>query len=200
MNKYHLHPSQILGFHSCDKKVGLKVLNGKEGLTPSENKWDWLGHGIYFWEHNPFRALQYAQDVASGSQKAKAKIETPFVIGCIIDLGLCLSLTEPSNFSLLKGSFNSLKSTFEKDNLAMPKNIDNSRILDCAVFMQLHKLLELRNWPPYDTIRGAFPEGKPIYNGCAISNQTHIQICVRNPKAILGYFLPLPIKQVNPNL
>ena len=52
----------------------------------------------------------------------------------------------------------------------------------------------------YDTVRSAFPEGDPIYDGCAIPDQTHIQICLRNPACILGYFLPIPVKEVNPNL
>ena len=27
---------------------------------PSENEFDWLGHGIYFWEHSPERARRWA--------------------------------------------------------------------------------------------------------------------------------------------
>jgi len=93
MRKYNALPSYILAFHSCDREVGLNVLNGADHLRPSENQWDWLGHGIYFWEHNPLRALEYAKKVANGEQKGKSTISTPFVIGCIIDLGNCLNLT-----------------------------------------------------------------------------------------------------------
>ena len=200
MYKYTSIRSHILGFHGCDKETGLKVLNGIEKLKPSQNKWDWLGNGIYFWEHNSMRAFQYAKDVAEGKQKAKAKIEIPFVIGCIIDLGRCLNLTEPSQYTIVKESYHSLKSTYKHTGQKLPENIGSARFLDCAVFMHMHYLLELRGHPPYDTIRGAFPEGKAIYEGCAIKDQTHIQICVRNTDSILGYFLPLPIKKVNPYL
>jgi len=100
MRKYNSLPSYILAFHSCDREVGLKVLNGKDQLRPSQNEWDWLGYGIYFWEHNPLRAYEYAKDVTEGDQKAKGKIYTPFVIGCIIDLGNCLNLTEPATMRL----------------------------------------------------------------------------------------------------
>lgn len=200
MYRYTTLPSHILGFHSCDREVGLKVLNGNDHLKPSQNKWDWLGHGIYFWEYNPIRALQYANDVAEGKQKATAKIKTPFVIGCIIDLGRCLNLTEPSQYTLLNETYKNLKTTYEQTGEAMSENKGDARILDCAVFMHMHYLLERRDHPPYDTIRGAFPEGKAIYEGCAIKDQTHIQICVRNTDSILGYFLPLPIKKVNPYL
>ena len=42
---YH-QPFQVAGFHSCDKEVGLKVLNGEMDLNLSVNPWDWLGGGI----------------------------------------------------------------------------------------------------------------------------------------------------------
>ena len=200
MRRYTTLPSHILGFHSCDKEIGLKALNGKTQLKPSKNKWDWLGHGIYFWEHNPHRALEYAKAVAEDKQRAKAKIKTPFVIGCIIDLGKCLNLTEPSNYALIRESYKTLKATYERIGQELPKNEGGARILDCAVFMNLHYMLSKRDIPSYDTVRGAFSEGKPIYEGCAIDDKTHIQICVRNTEAILGYFLPFPIKDVNPNL
>ena len=89
-------------FHSCDKEVGLKVLNGKAELKPSTNPWDWLGDGIYFWEQNPERALQYAMESSQNVQFNKKPIKTPFVIGAIIELGNCLNLVEPESllFSL----------------------------------------------------------------------------------------------------
>jgi len=44
------HPLQVFGFHSCDREVGLAILNGEMDLNASNNIWDWLGGGIYFWE------------------------------------------------------------------------------------------------------------------------------------------------------
>jgi len=41
---YH-QPFQVIGFHSCDKEVEIKVLNGDLELKPSDNLWDWLGGG-----------------------------------------------------------------------------------------------------------------------------------------------------------
>lgn len=200
MHQYVTLSSHILGFHGCDRETGLKVLNGEAQLKPSKNEWDWLGQGIYFWEHNPKRALEYAIAVAEGRQRATAEIKTPFVIGCIIDLGRCLNLTEPSNYTLIRESYSSLKAAYELAKQELPKNNGGARILDCAVFMNLHYMFEERGIPAYDTVRGAFPEGKPIYKGCAINDKTHIQICVRNAETILGYFLPFPVKKVNPNL
>jgi len=36
--------------------------------------------------------------------------------------------------------------------------------------------------------RGVFVEGEPLYPGAAIQKFNHIQVCVRNPDCIKGYF------------
>ena len=85
---YEYQPSFVLGFHGCEERIGEKILSGKEPhLLPSEKKYDWLGHGIYFWEGNPSRALAWAEQ-----RKAEKKIKNPFVLGAIIDLRHCLDL------------------------------------------------------------------------------------------------------------
>ena len=104
---YH-QPSQVFGFHSCDKAVGFSVLNGNDQLWPSVNSWDWLGPGIYFWEQNPGRALLYAEESAAGKQKNKVQIKTPFVIGAIIELGHCLNLLEPVSIQIVKDAISKI--------------------------------------------------------------------------------------------
>ena len=42
----------------------------------------------------------------------------------------------------------------------------------------------------FDSTRGVFTEGGPIYNGAEIFEKTHIQICIRNSNCIKGFFLP----------
>lgn len=79
-------PFQITGYHSCDRDlVGIPALNGKLNLNPSNNPWDWLGEGIYFWELNPGRALEYAIESVSGEQFNKIPIKTPFVLGTTLN-------------------------------------------------------------------------------------------------------------------
>ena len=49
---YSKRSGLIVGFHGCDKSIRDKVLtNPEEGLKPSNNIYDWLGSGIYFWNH-----------------------------------------------------------------------------------------------------------------------------------------------------
>ncbi len=193
-------PFQITGFHSCDKKVGMDVLNGKYGLRSSSNPWDWLGGGAYFWEQNPYRALDYAEECAKGSQKFSGNIETPFVIGAIIELGNCLNLLEPKSIIIIKKAYDGLKELFSQSGDPMPINKGANRALDCAVIQYVHQINIASNNPPYDTIRSSFNEGGEVYPTSHFTERLHIEICVINPEAIKGYFLPRPIDEFNPYL
>ena len=50
--------SIAIGYHGCDRKVGESLLAGKSAIRFSENSYDWLGHGAYFWESDLTRARQ----------------------------------------------------------------------------------------------------------------------------------------------
>jgi len=52
------------------------------------------------------------------------------------------------------------------------------------------KLAESTENRTFDTVRGAFWEGGLVYPGSEIATQSHIQIAVRNPDCVLGYFKP----------
>ena len=47
---YSSRPGLIIGFHGCDESVVHDVVNRKIDLKESQNNYDWLGHGVYFWE------------------------------------------------------------------------------------------------------------------------------------------------------
>lgn len=196
---YH-QPFQITAFHSCDKEIGLKVLNGELPLRPSDNIWDWLGSGIYFWEQNPARALEYAIECATGKQKNKIRIQTPFVIGAIIELGNCLNLLEPLSLNIVKEAHAGLELAVKESGEKMPVNKGANRALDCAVIKYLHGVRDTSNELPFDTIRSSFQEGGELYPGSNFTTKLHIEICVRNQELIKGYFLPMPIKEFNPYL
>jgi hypothetical protein len=86
---HQLAASFILGYHGCDKAVGERILKG-EPFKQSNNDYDWLGPGIYFWEANPLRGLDFAREA---KKRHALNIERPFVIGAVTSLGLCLDLT-----------------------------------------------------------------------------------------------------------
>lgn len=193
-------PFEILGYHGCDLPVGVRILNGLEGLQPSTNNWDWLGHGVYFWEHNPQRALEYAKDVADGNLRNKTKVTRPFVLGAIVELGNCLNLTEPISVEILKLGYEFLLDMLETTGSSLPENTGNIRRLDCAVIQSIHQSRRNVGEPKFDTVRSVFFEGQTVYPNANFHSQNHIQICVINTKLIKGYFLPLPQSQYNPFL
>jgi hypothetical protein len=159
-----------------------------------------LGGGIYFWEQNPFRALEYAIESSQRKQFNNIPIKTPFVIGALIDLGNCLNLTESSSIKVLISAYKILKETQEEAGRELPVNRKNNRALDCDVIEYIHESNLLPNRQPYDTVRCAFPEGEAAYPTSFISSRLHIQICVRNSGAIKGFFLPQLMSIFNPFL
>jgi hypothetical protein len=193
-------PFEITAFHSCDRSVGLRILNGEDDLITSENEWDWLGPGIYFWEQNPGRALEYAIECAAGQQKNRTRIKTPFVIGAVIELGKCLNLLEPGSIDVVKKAHDWLVETCNEDGKSMPVNKGAFRKLDCSVIKYVHHTTNHKGLPPYDTVRSAFNEGSQIYPNSNFCDRLHIEICVRSPHLIKGYFLPRPISEFNPFL
>jgi len=62
------------------------------------------------------------------------------------------------------------------------------RNLDCAVIESLHEYNEQTEKKAYDAVRGAFIEGRELYPYAGFRKENHIQICVRNPNCIKGYF------------
>lgn len=189
---YEYQPSFILGFHGCRKSVGESILNGAEShLKPSEKKWDWLGHGIYFWEGNLARAWEWAYD-----RKAEGKIDEPFVLGAIIDLRHCLDLFDREAMRQVAATHDTLKGVFNRAGQEMPVNFGKTpdkagRQLDCLVMNALHFFRNESKQPEYDSVRGPFLEGEPIYEGAGFRSHSHIQICVRKEACIKGYFRPI---------
>lgn len=190
----------IIGYHSCDKELGLRLINGADELKPSINTWDWLGEGIYFWEDDPARALQYATENAAGKQKNQKAAQTPFVIGAVIDLGKCLNLVEIESLEILKEVHEGLSKVMQTAEKPMPINNGKNRALDCAVINYIHQSNDADSKEAYDSIRCAFPEGDAAFEGSFITSRLHIQLCIRSVDVIKGYFLPKPIGKFNPNL
>jgi hypothetical protein len=188
----------VTGYHSCDREVGLRMLTGKDHLRSSNNPWDWLGPGIYFWEHNPFRALQYGVACARNQQKFNGKITHPLVLATSIELGHCLDLTEPNSVNILKEAYKMLKRKLRLAGEKMPVNKGANRSLDCAVIRHLQESNKIDGLPPYDTVRSPFPEGKRIYKQANFTVGLHIEICVINSDKIVGYYLPQPVEKYNP--
>lgn len=194
---YSSLPNLIIGFHGCDRSVFEKILYDHEPFKGSTNAYDWLGNGMYFWEQNLERAWEWAK---SGVTNPKLSIKEPAVLGAVIDLGYCLNLLDSNNIQILKKQFAifSLRMELSGEHLPENKNVKGDtnlklRYLDCAVIEDLHSHRGKNGFRAYDSVRGCFWEGNPIYPNAGFMEQSHIQICVRNPNCIKGFFAPKDI-------
>ncbi|MBR6371981.1 MAG: hypothetical protein IKS20_02250 [Victivallales bacterium] len=183
-------PHTILGYHGCDREIGEAIVLGKEKFHIRENKYDWLGSGIYFWENSPARALEWAKACVASPRLTRGSIKEPFVIGAIIDLQNCLDLTDMAYMGVLRGAYFQLQETFNLMCRRLPENKDANHQLDCMVINTAISLNNRNGNGQFDTVRGAYLEGEPIYPGAKILEKTHIQVCVRNLDCILGFFVP----------
>lgn len=82
---YSHRSNLIVAFHGCDQSVVEKVVLCQENLIASTNDYDWLGSGVYFWEHNESRAMEWAVDA---SKRPNSSIKRPAVIGAVIALAI----------------------------------------------------------------------------------------------------------------
>lgn len=188
-------PSFILGYHGCDAELAESVFAGDESLKGSANDYDWLGDGIYFWEHNAQRAHDFAKAMARRPHPSGQTVKKPAVVGAIIDLGYCLNLLDSRFIAMVKQAHAVMTLAVKEAGETMPVNKGGedlfNRKLDCAVIRTLHTVREDAGDPPFDTLRAAFTEGGRLYDNAGFHAKNHIQICVREHRSILGYFRPL---------
>lgn len=189
---YQRQPSFALGFHGTDKSIVDGVVDRHlKTLNKSHDTTEWLGHGIYFWENDPERALDWARN-----GKSKGEIKTPDAVGAVIDLGFCLDLTTLSGLNEVANAHRMLQDYYLQEGIELPKNsIGKDKVkreLDCAVIQALHVYRMNKGLEPYDSVRAPFPEDAPLFDGSGFRRRNHIQICIVQPqRCIKGYFRPI---------
>ncbi|MCW1925418.1 hypothetical protein OKA05_22850 [Luteolibacter arcticus] len=185
LSAYQRH---VIGFHGCDAKVASEVIEKGISLRPSEETFDWLGSGIYFWEHGPDRAFEWAKE-----KQSRGEIENPAVVGALIQLGICFDLLDTHYTRILGPAFKELETVMEETGGVIPENRGGDDLLrrerDCMVLNWTLERLK-RNGQEFHTVRGMFPEGAKAFEGSGIRLKSHIQVAVREPSCIIGYFRP----------
>lgn len=191
----YLYHRLVVGYHGCDRGIAEEVLLRDGSLRKSTNRYDWLGEGIYFWEHGYRRAAEFAE-----WKRRRGEIAEPVVLGAYIHLGRCFDLTDTWATSCLNDFFVFLRASLEGQGEPIPTNHAASpgdfdlvlRDLDCAVLNLAIQALDEQagDNAHFQTVRGVFVEGEPAFEGARIHEKTHVQIAVRDPSCILGYFRP----------
>lgn len=204
---YDNRPNLIIGFHGCEKGEAQQLITEPNSIRVSNEIYDWLGHGMYFWENNLERAWQWAKEkqMRKGHTEADAA-----VIGAVIQLGYCCDLIDSRFTAVLKTYYHLMEKAYKEAGKPLPLNKDSSkdpyknkllRQLDCAVIEYMHDRISAQmktdvnrkgftELKKFDSMRGVFMEGDRIYEGAEIFEKSHTQICVRNSNCIKGFFLP----------
>jgi hypothetical protein len=185
---HRLSTAFVLGYHGCDASAAKQFLSGAK-FKDSANAYDWLGSGVYFWEANPLRGLDFAREL---QLRPGGSVKAPAVIGAVIEPGLCLDLLSSTGVAAVEVAHDDFIQVCKEAESEVPTNHKGDdlllRNLDCAVINHLHKMREVLALPPFDTVRGVFIEGERIYEGAGFFRKTHTQLCVKNHNCIKGIF------------
>lgn len=182
-----------------------ELVSNPNKVKKSQEKFDWLGNGFYVWENNYARAYKWAED-----KQKRGRIKTPSVVGVVYQLDYCLDFTDSEFIELLPVYYELMKTDLSLANKEIPVNKDLPkdkyhdfifRELDCAVIEYMHQKISEQitsdieekgssEYRHFDTARGIFTEGGPIFDGAGIQSKNHIQVCIRNLNCIKGFFIP----------
>jgi len=182
----------IVGYHGTKLSTALAIVSRKRSFKRSENEDDWLGHGIYFWEYAPQQALWWAE-----RRKKRQEWDEPIaILASMIRLGFCFDLLDPYNVKYLREIHDQYVKLEEIAGRDPPKNANNHKYLDCAVFKYAYAAIEAAS-PDHrvDTSRAVYVpnrKGSRVWKRSWISYDAHIQVCVRNEACILGTWLHYP--------
>lgn len=172
----------VLACHGTTRAIAKNLVDGKP-FRSSSNDYDWLGHGIYFWEYGWQRAWEWAE-ARHGREAA--------VVGAVVQLGTCLDLLDPRNMEYIRNGYEELLLSCNEQKLAVPLNHPGGRNnLDCAVCNIVYKNLA-HGGVIIDTARALFIE--PTADGAikrtlpsgSIFEGGHIQLCVLRREMILA--------------
>lgn len=185
----------VVAYHGCDRATEEALISGElSQLTPSDNPYDWLGPGVYFFQDDWRRALMFAQASAERPSRrlTRRPIKNPAVVGAVLRLSVVLDVSTQDGIDAFRAAYQSLKASEIKLKQNRASSAEDTdiivRALDRQVFKFLHQMYEDQGLPPLDAVRGAFPQGEAVAPTSAIFANSHVQIALRNPDCVLGYF------------
>jgi len=191
--------SLLVAYHGCDATVRDDLVIGKLAkLRPSENKYDWLGPGVYFYEADCQRARQFAQASHDHPERhyTATPIGTPAVVGAILRVATCLDMTTQEGLQHYRAAFVTLRDALGEENLPTNQAAgdDDTDVilhhLDEAVIRTVHSMRKKQNLEAFQMVRGAFYQGNEAAPSSAFREGTHIQLALVDHSCVVGWFLP----------
>ncbi len=193
----------IVAFHGCDVVTRDLLVRGQlDHLAHSDNQYDWLAPGAYFFEGDLERALLFATAACQHPEKryTAVPIATHAAVGAVLKVTNWLDMTTQAGVREFSLAYQSLVAGLIASGAPVPQNRpageDDAdiiyRALDSAVFTWLHSSRESQRppLPPFQAVRAAFHQGPKVAPTSGFYVNTHIQIALRNDSCIVGWFLP----------
>ena len=152
----------VVGYRECDEGVARKIISLKVSLKPSQNPWDWLGHGFYFWEDSPVRAKRWAE---AESKLPGNKSKRPAVLGSVFDLGNYLNLADAEALKQVRAAHDEYARLCDSAGIQKANNRGpdlRARYLNCPVMESLHQLNQVEGELAFDSVREIFIEGPAL--------------------------------------
>ena len=159
-------------YHGTTEKAAKAIL--KSGFHVSQNAYDWLGDGVYFFQDAPMRAREWAERLHGGAA---------VVLEARIRLMNCIDLLDIGWWEFLRESYESFFSDMKKEGLSLPHQTIRMRRLDQQVLNYAVETYQ-KNGGIVRSIRSVFIEGKPAYPESGLYDRSHVQIAVRDQSMI----------------
>jgi uncharacterized protein (DUF433 family) len=136
-------------------------LGGSEFLA-SEQSYDWLGPGVYFWENDPVRAFDWAC-------LPWRNIKTPSVVGAVIDPGRCLDLTTQEGILAVRSAHKGLAKLHKLPEQPLPRNVGTEKPCIRGLRITVYDVL--------DYLAGGMTEAQILEDFPALT-ETDIRACL----------------------
>jgi hypothetical protein len=171
---------KLVGHHGTSRQIAETVLS--KGFRASQNAYDWLGDGAYFWQDAPLRAMEWATQ-AFGTDAA--------VLEATIEARDFINLLDVEWMSWLTDVFDQYLDEIKRSGRAVPVQTDRAHRLDREVINFGISILESGGISVRGVI-GAFREGRPVFTNSALYSHSHVQIAVRDLSLITNCRILLP--------
>jgi hypothetical protein len=165
----------VHGFHGTSEANAESIL--RNGFRPSENPYDWLGAGVYFFQDAPHAAHNYAEKYCQENGGE------PTVLRSRVRLASCIDLFDTA----LNDTFRAIYETCSQANESLPENNGGFRPLDRMIVNYVCSFFEEEHHLPVQSVRGIFIEHddeERLFPGSLIYKTSHVQIAVRDTALI----------------
>jgi hypothetical protein len=163
----------VRGYHGTSATEAAVIV--RDGFLPSDNDYDCLGYGVYFFEDGLVPARAWAE---------RTHPSEPAVVQADVRLEDCMDLKDTLGWvPLLAQAHGEVVRVSREQGRALPRQTGAEHRLDHAVMEFTVATLE-REGIRVRAVRGVFAEGPPAFPGSFLSEGSHVQVAVRDPDLI----------------